>query len=362
MRFLLAGYFGFGNFGDEAILKYAIEILTYYYKESNITVITQNPTYAKEYLGVDGIYRFDFKNIIKEIKSCDCLIFPGGSVLQDITSVKSILYYLSLISLAQMFKKKVILMAQGIGPINNKFAQKLTYSLLKKVSLITLRDEKSYDILMSNGVMSELTADLLWAFTQKPKAEPRQQETLVFGDLGTVEKKKVGLQLRNWPSLTSDKIDIIAKTIMRNFSHLEYDFKLICLQKNSDEQLLVQLGEKMHNLQPKARIELIEKASIDENIELLQTMDYMIAMRFHAGLCTINAEKSILMLSYDPKTEEFCKELGLKYIDIDSLNETNFKEGIKWIQEFNPTRTALKTNILVKKSQQNVDFLVKEIG
>ena len=68
------------------------------------------------------------------------------------------------------------------------------------------------------------------------------------------------------------------------------------------------------------------------------------------------------MLSYDPKTEEFCKELGLKYIDIKDLNEENFVEGIRWLKKFNPTRTALKTNYLVKKSQQNVDFLVKEIG
>ena len=97
MKFLLAGYFGFGNFGDEAILKYAIDILRYYYKNSEITILTQNTLYAKKILGVNGIYRFDMKNVIKGIKNCDYLIFPGGSVLQDVTSVKSILYYLLLV-------------------------------------------------------------------------------------------------------------------------------------------------------------------------------------------------------------------------------------------------------------------------
>ncbi len=362
MKFLLAGYFGFGNFGDEAILKYAIDILRYYYKNSEITILTQNTLYAKKNLGVTGIYRFDMKNVIIGIKNCDYLIFPGGSVLQDVTSVKSILYYLSLIFLANLFKKKVILLAQGIGPINNKFVQKLTYTLLKKTSLITLRDEKSYDTLMKNDVIADLTADLLWAFTQKPK-ESTQHETVVYGDIScNVERKKIGIQLRNWVGMTTEKLNIIARNVLKNFHHIEFDYKLICLQKNSDEKILVELGEIMHKIQPQARIELLMEEDIEKNIEFLQSMDYMIAMRFHAGLCTINSEKSLLMLSYDPKTEEFCKELGLEYIDVKDFDEEAFKAAIKWLKEFNPTRTALKTNILVKKSQRNVDFLVKEIG
>ena len=90
-------------------------------------------------------------------------------------------------------------------------------------------------------------------------------------------------------------------------------------------------------------------------------VDYMIAMRFHAGLCSINAEKPLLMISYDPKTEEFCKELGLNYLDVENLTDENIRKSLFWLKEFNPARTALKTNILVKKSQQNVDYLTKEI-
>ena len=93
MKFLLAGYFGFGNFGDEAILKYAVDILRYYYKESEIKIITQSPYLAKKQYGLKGIYRFDIKQVLFSIKECDFLIFPGGSILQDITSVKSINCY-----------------------------------------------------------------------------------------------------------------------------------------------------------------------------------------------------------------------------------------------------------------------------
>ncbi len=359
MKILLAGYFGFGNFGDEAILKYALDVLRFYYKKAEIKVITQSVYSIKKDYELEGIYRFDFKNILSEIKSCDYLMFPGGSILQDVTSVKSIMYYLGLIFLANLFKKKVILLSQGIGPINNDFAKKLSFKLLKKAQLITLRDEKSYDTLMRNGVMGELTADLLWAFTSKSNIQVPDPE-VVFGEIScNANKKKIGIQLRNWKSLTHEKLEIIAKRILKSFHHVEFDYKLICLQKNSDEEVMIELGKILHELSPDANLELCSERDIEKNVELLQGMDYMIAMRFHAGLCTINAEKPLLMLSYDPKTEEFCNELGLPFIDIDELDEDKFKYGIEWLKEFNPVRTALKTNILVKKARQNVDFLVK---
>ena len=361
MKFLLAGYFGFGNFGDEAILKYAVDILRFYYKQNEISIITQTPHVVKKNFGCNGIYRFDLKAIFSAIKSCDYLIFPGGSILQDVTSIKSILYYLSLIALACLFKKKVIMLAQGIGPINNNFAKKLAIKLLKKVSLITLRDSKSYEMLTENGIACELTADLLWAFTQKARYK-EDKSNIMLGDIsGSAQKKVVGIQLRKWADLDNEKLEVLAKAIIKNFPHFEFDYKLIALQKDGDAEVLVELGKIMHDLSKKAKIELYSETSIEENINILQSVDYLIAMRFHAGLCAINAEKSLLMLSYDPKTEEFCNDLGLQYINIKDISAQSAKEGLAWLKEFNPARTALKTNILVKKSQQNVDFLVEVI-
>ena len=252
MKFLLAGYFGFGNFGDEAILKYAVDILRFYYKHDEIKIITQSPHIAKKNWGCEGIYRFDLKAIFSAIKNCDYLIFPGGSVLQDVTSVKSILYYLSLIALAQAFKKKVIMLAQGIGPINNNFAKKITFKLLKKTSLITIRDEKSYNMLLKNAINCELTADLLWAFTHNVTSKDAPTN-LILGDIsGNTPKKVVGIQLRKWIDLDNEKLEILAKSIIKNFPHFEFDYKLISLQKGEDEEVLVELGKIMHNLCKKA--------------------------------------------------------------------------------------------------------------
>mgnify|MGYP002139153558 CR=1 FL=1 len=41
----------------------------------------------------------------------------GGSLLQDVTSWKSMIYYLSIITLGVLFRKQVFLYSQGIGPV-----------------------------------------------------------------------------------------------------------------------------------------------------------------------------------------------------------------------------------------------------
>ena len=161
--------------------------------------------------------------------------------------------------------------------------------------------------------------------------------------------------------MTNEKLHILAKSILKNFDYVEYDYKLICLQKNSDEEIMIEFGKILHELAPEASIELYVENDIEKNIELLQQMDYMVAMRFHACLCTINAERAVLTISYDPKTEEFCHELGLQYIDVNSFTDEEVNSAMLWLKEFNPIKASLKTNILVKKSQQNVDFLIKVI-
>ena len=93
-----------------------------------------------------------------------------------------------------------------------------------------------FEILNKNSIDSELTADLLWAFTQKQSSKADEQ-SVVYGDIPcVVEKQKVGLQIRNWNILTDEMLETIAKCVVKAFPKIEFDYKLICLQKNSDEE------------------------------------------------------------------------------------------------------------------------------
>ena len=100
--------------------------------------------------------------VIRAIGKCDLFISGGGSLLQDVTSTRSILYYLALMMMALIFRKPVMVYANGIGPINKKMNRILTRVILNRVDYITLRDEDSKAFLHQLGVTNEniiVTAD-----------------------------------------------------------------------------------------------------------------------------------------------------------------------------------------------------------
>ena len=59
-------------------------------------------------------------------------ISGGGTLFQDITSKKSIWYYLGIVRLAQLMGKKVCIAYQGIGPLNTKLYRKMAKKILNR--------------------------------------------------------------------------------------------------------------------------------------------------------------------------------------------------------------------------------------
>ena len=159
---VVSGYYGFRNAGDEAMLAAMIEVLSDLDPKLNITVISANPEDTKRRHGVHAVYWLNYWQIAKVIRKSDLVISGGGSLLQDVTSVRSIYYYMSILFLAKMLGKPTMLYAQGIGPICGSFARKAMRWLGNKIDLITVRDEGSLEELDNLGVKKtpiRVTAD-----------------------------------------------------------------------------------------------------------------------------------------------------------------------------------------------------------
>ena len=142
-KILISGYYGFANAGDEAMLTAIIESLRQVEKNVELTVLSGNPEDTAAKHQVCSVYRFNPLGIIRAMKDSELIISGGGSLLQDVTSKRSLLYYLSIIGLGKFFGKKVMLFAQGIGPIRAKWARKLTSLVCNEADLITVRDSES---------------------------------------------------------------------------------------------------------------------------------------------------------------------------------------------------------------------------
>ncbi len=352
-KILISGYYGFDNFGDDAILLSLVSSIKKELKDSSITVISNNPKQTSETYKVNSVYKFDCLKILSKMVQTDLFISGGGSLLQDVTSFKSLIYYLGLIFLALILNKKVFIFAQGIGPIKSKFGRFLTIFALKKVRTITVRDEESYYFLKKHKLNPILTSDPVW--------------DLNFEDYGkktaeAKEKKTVGIELREWHLLTDEKIAETAKSVADNFS--DRKIILFSVQDNSDLKPILKLKENLEKLNKNLNIEVKKGLSVQETVELTAGLDFLIAMRYHPLLIGVRFGILNLPLSYDPKVTNLAEECGLPYLEInDILAEEMTKKVQNLIKnsEFFEKKMQVFSTENQLKTRQNFDLVHKII-
>ena len=87
---VISGYHGFANSGDEALLFAILSTLRKKKPDISVTVLSKIPEETSRVYGVKSVNRYNFFEIRKEMKKAKMLLFGGGSLLQDVTSSKSI--------------------------------------------------------------------------------------------------------------------------------------------------------------------------------------------------------------------------------------------------------------------------------
>ncbi len=304
-KICISGYYGFDNFGDETILQVLVDNLKQFKEKPEITVFSSNPIKTSTTLDVNSVKSFNLLDVVKSLFKCDCLISGGGSLLQDVTSAKSLIYYLGVIKLAQLLGKKTIIFAQGIGPIRNKKLSKLTAKILKKVDFITVRDEASIKFLESWGIKSTKCYDPVWNLTP-----------------ATNKNNKIGVQLRAFKTLSDEFIEQLANCINEHYA--DKDICIYSLQNKLDLEVSNKLCRKLKT----KSATVIENTSNEKIIEDLASLETLIAMRFHACLIAIKSGVKLLPINYDIKVEQMAKEFNLNCLSLDyiEMNKEIFEQ------------------------------------
>ena len=307
-KYVISGYLGFDNFGDEAIAK----VLTSYLKEKGaerITVLSANPNKTRDLYGVDSEYFLDF---IKPILNSDVLISGGGSLLQDITSLKSLVYYLAVIVIALVFNKKVIIFAQGFSHFRTKLGKFLTKFVLKYCDKIYVRDSKSQEILKDMDLDSEIISDPVFALNINKNAE----------------KTGVGIQLRGFHTVTDNFLENLAEEIRLRFGNEK--IKLLSLQDSIDMPVIEKFEKilKMKGIST----QILKNLTIDEAINEITKLEYLIGMRFHANLVAAKANVKVLGINYDLKVANLANYIHFPII---GLEQKEFGEEFNELMELN---------------------------
>ena len=317
-KIVICGYHGFANSGDEALLKAMIDTLRNKYADLSITVLSMKPESTRKLYNVESVYRYNLLKIYRLFKNSDLFIFGGGSLLQDITSKRSLYYYLTILNMAIKSGIKVMLYGNGIGPLVHSKSRARVAGCLNKVDLITLRDDLSDKLLAEIGVNKPpvyITADP--AFTLRFEDLPKNDLLLSEAKIPSGTKYAV-VSVRDWEKVDPNFAYSIAKCCDNLYSKHGIVSLFVPMQYKDDEEISLNIISKMES---KGYI-IRRPLEIDEVFSLIGFSTLSIGMRLHTLIYATTLGVPIVALSYDPKVEAFMQSLHQTLcLDVNILTE-----------------------------------------
>ena len=300
---VISGYYGFKNAGDEAILLSMLNRIRTLVPEMECVVLSGNPEYTTMNYEVESVHRFNLWRIVQELWRCQAFVSGGGSLLQDVTSKRSLVYYLFLIFLAHCFRKPVMLYAQGVGPINSSWLRKLTGWVLRKADVITVRDGESKDFLMSLGVQKDkilLTADVV--FLLSPVTLDDGQ--ILLNRYGITPGEGIlGVAIRSWDN------ERYLGALVDALDHLADGGKQLLLIPFQYPNDMACARKLQRALRHPAKI-LEQACDTSEMLSVIGNLDMLIGMRLHSLIFAAVMGVPFVALDYDPKVQGFVKTVG----------------------------------------------------
>lgn len=304
---LVSGYYGFGNLGDEAILEELIDELKQFFSPDQIYVLSQHPEKTSRTFGVQAVNRWKLHKLQGLFRRAKLLVSGGGGLFQDSTSAKSCLYYSAVIAQAKLAGAKVLVYAQGLGPLTKAMGRQSTRFAMTLADLRSVRDPKSLKMLTDWSLSAEQTADPVWCL--KPSALPKkiQDELAALGNPAK-RGRLVGVSLREHPLVAKADLEILVQAMAAVFPP-DTILTPLPLQKEQDLNVLETVmaswkakGRQVHYLS----CDELEKPS--QWLELIGNLDMVVGMRLHALLMALSAGTPIFGISYDPKVTHLLEE------------------------------------------------------
>lgn len=338
---VLMGYYGFNNSGDETLLYSMIKNLKAKKDDIRLLVLSKVPKETEKTYGVYAINRYNLIRAKKELKRSHLFIFGGGSLIQDVTSDKSLWYYLNVLKLALSAKIPVMLYANGIGPVNREKNKEMVAKILNKVDVITLRDEQSLDTVKGMGVTGNIVVTADPALSMNGIASPAARGLL--RDEGIIDDSRLlGISIREfkecspkfWDEFLSG-VDEICKA--HNLTPL-----WMPLKHPDDIEISKAIQSKM-----KTKGYVLEKTySAEEIVGITGCCEMIIGMRLHSLIYAATQNIPTLNISYDPKVSGFVDYLGTSTaLNIDDLTKEKL---IVKADEIIKNYDEIKENIAIK--------------
>jgi polysaccharide pyruvyl transferase CsaB len=325
-QILIGGYYGFGNLGDEAVLEVLLKLLRKSFPGVRPVVLSQDPRATAHAHGVDSISRWNPWLIWRRLRRARLFLLGGGSLLQDSTSRRSLLYYLELIRWAQRHQKPVFLVGQGIGPLQWESSRRRVARALANVEAILARDRESYQQLRALGLDRErlLCGEDLGHLLEYPRSRSSQGRAREPYYCAVLKEGLSQAQIRN-----------LAANFDRIYSESGQRALLLPFYRLRDWPTLQALARAM-----RTPVELAHPVGLDPKgvYQIMGGSEFVIGMRLHSLIFALTAQVPFAAVNYDPKVERFVARvqmacgIRLPLWNLNDLDRVDIAHEIGWLR------------------------------
>lgn len=300
-RVLLSGYYGFGNFGDEALLQVIVERLRGRFPSAQLEVLSATPQRTAEAHGIAATPRWDWSAIRAAIARADVVLSGGGGLLQNATSLRSLLYYAGILREAIRARRKTMVFAQSIGPLDF-WGRLVVGQFCKGLDRATVRDARSATLLRAvlPKTPVERTADPVFLFESPAGAVDLRAE-----GLGAESGPYAVISVRKAAGSSRDLVTVVAHAVDRLASQHGTRAAFLPLGGAADAAISTDVIRACGS-----NAMLLPECSIEKAACILRGARVVVAMRLHALILAARYAVPFLALAYDPKVDGLCDELG----------------------------------------------------
>jgi polysaccharide pyruvyl transferase CsaB len=331
-RLLIAGHYGFGNLGDEAILASILDHLHTSIRGVQPVVVSGDPDATSRLHGISAIHWTDIASIIAQAEECDAILLGGGGLFHDYWNFdpsslltpdhSGIAYYAGFPVVGATLEVPVAIVAAGVGPLLTQAGKEITRLAFENAAHVTVRDAASKKLLEEIGIGGSrvaVTADAAFALDQ----EDLSLDAVMTNTFAALPRPLVGVALRSWNVQGQDSEEL-AQTVAevldrfvgtRGGSVVFFSFQSSRIPGEDDAAF----AESVRNTMRFASSSIV-LSGVNNPVQmaaLIARVDLVLAMRLHSVIFALKAHTPFAAIVYDPKVRSVVKAVACEEYAVD---------------------------------------------
>lgn len=365
-RVVISGWYGHGNVGDEAILAAMIQRFQAEFSPCDIQVLSFNPRHTNAMHGVSAVWQVPtgllswgkrlldgrLWHTLESIAACDVFVMGGGGFLSD-WQPEVPWSWLKQLLIAKLFRKKTMMYGIGAGPFTRWHGRLITRLMLNAFAdRITVRDQKSFDHLLSIGVNQDkiqLTGDPAVCLDSVTVTNPELSFKVDAPNIAVIVAP-IYRNKKYWEGKTH-KYDIFKDQLfvtLRALSEMDANIIFIPFQPATDKAFSIELAE---SLGEETQV-FHGEPSPTEMLAILSRFDLVLTLRLHGSILSSVAGTVPVSIAYHHKGIEYLERLGLTPYSCAIGDGINLPD-----QDLDGHRlTEICEDVLNRKSQLSADI------